>query len=419
MAGSDGIAMAGSDGIARLRWALTSLAIACAVILGLAERAPAATTAPPALEQALDKLVSDGVPGAMALRRDGAQQSYATAGVADVQTQEPISARDRFRIGSITKGYVSTVVLQLVAEGRLRLDDSVERWLPGLVPGGDAISVRQLLNHTSGLYNYTDLPFYLQMLREPLKTWRPRELVRRAVAHPPLFAPGTGWSYSNTNYILLGLIVAAADRFPGSLQLAAPALEVYRRIVVPLGLWHTSFPLVDPDIHGPHAHGYVIDAPPEWGLPPILDTTRLNPSPIWAAGAIVSTLDDVADFHRALFTGELLRPDEQRELQTTVELGDGVGYGLGVMELPTPCGTAWGHDGGMPTGISISLTSPDGTRQTVLTTTRDGNTWTEQIAIDYSAALLAAFCGEPAPTAAARTFASAMTKILPSLQRLR
>ena len=166
-----------------------------------------------------------------------------------------------------------------------------------------------------------------------MTTWQPLELVQRAVAHPPLFAPGTSWSYSNTNYILLGLIVAAIDKAPAPLQLASPALEIDRRIVGPLGLSHTSFPLTDPDIHGPHAHGYAIDPLPEWGLPAILDTTRFNPSWAWTTGAIVSTLEDVADFHRALFTGQLLGADQQRELETTVSAEPALDYGLGVFTL--------------------------------------------------------------------------------------
>jgi D-alanyl-D-alanine carboxypeptidase len=405
-------AMVVSDGLRRPRRAFAVLVIACLAALGAPALAPAATTAPPALQEALDRLVSDGVPGAIALQREGGQEWHTASGVADLTTKRPISATDRFRIGSMTKAYVSTVVLQLVGERRLSLDDSVEHWLPGVVPGGDAITVRQLLNHTSGLYNYTDVPFYMQMLNDPLKTWRPLELVQRAVAQPPLFAPGTSWSYSNTNYILLGLIVAAVDKVPAPLQTASPALEVYRRIVAPLGLWRTSFPLTDPDIRGRHAHGYVIDPPPQWGLPAILDTTRFNPSWAWTAGAIVSTLDDVADFHRALFGGRLLAPDQQRDLETTVAAGAGVDYGLGVLKLQTPCGSAWGHDGAVPSAVSISLTSPDGARQAVLMLTRDINTWTEQIAIDYGSALLTAFCGEatPAAAAAARPLVAALAR---------
>jgi D-alanyl-D-alanine carboxypeptidase len=402
----------------RLRWLLAMVVIACAAIPGVAAPAQAAPAGPPALEQALDRLVAAGVPGAVALQRDGGRQWHATAGVADLKTQEPISARDRFRIGSITKAYVSTVALQLAGEGRLTLDDSVERWLPALVPNGAAISVRQLMNHTSGLPEYIDLPFYLQILREPLTTYRPLELVQRAVTQPPLFAPGTGWSYSNTNYLLLGLIVAAADKVAAPLRTAAPALEVYRRIVVPLRLWDTSFPLADPDLHGPHAHGYAIDMPPEWGLPAILDTTRINPSFAWTAGAIVSTVDDVADFHRALFSGRLLRPAQQRELLTTVAAASGVEYGLGVFKLQMPCGTAWGHSGGMPSHVSWSLMSPDGARQAVLMVTRDSNTWTEQIAIDHANALLVSFCGETSPVTA-RALAADLKTALPSLQRVR
>jgi D-alanyl-D-alanine carboxypeptidase len=401
--------MLGSE---RRRPLLALLALACVVAaLGLPARAPAAAPDPPALQQALDRLVADGVPGAMALERRDGKERHATAGVADLATQEPISPRDRYRVGSITKAFVSTVVLQLVAERRLSLDDTVERWLPGVVPNGAAITVRELMNHTSGLADYIDGPFYLGLLRDPLKTWQPRELVDLAVAHPPVFAPGTSWGYSNTNYVLLGMIVAAVGKASARLQLASPALEVYRRIIVPLGLWHTSFPLTDPDIRGPHAHGYVIDPPPEWGLPAILDMTRLNPSMAWTAGAIVSTLDDVADFHLALFTGRLLGPGEQRELETTVPAAPTVDYGLGVFKVQTPCGPAWGHDGGMPTGVNISLTSPDGSHQSVLMANREANTWTEQIGADYGSALLTAFCGEAVTPATARPLAAAMAAL--------
>jgi D-alanyl-D-alanine carboxypeptidase len=355
----------------------------------------------------------------MALGRQGTEEWHATAGVADLRTGRPIRPDDRFRIGSMTKAYVSTTVLQLVAERRLSLADSVERWLPGVVPNGDAITVRELMNHTSGLYDYIDVPFYIQLLHDPSKFWQPMELVQRAIAHPPLFAPGTSWSYSNTNYILLGLIVAAVNGAHGPLQVAAPAFEVYRRIVWPLGLRHTTFPLVDPSIRGRHAHGYVIDPPPELGLPPVLDTTRSSPSWAWTAGAIISTLDDVADFHRALFSGRLLAPDKQRELQATVPAAPGLDYGLGVFKLQTPCGLAWGHDGGTPSAVSISLSSPDGARQSVMMLTRDANTWTEQIAADYSVALLTAFCGIQPPPATARQVTTDLIAVLPSLRRPR
>ncbi|MEY2441139.1 MAG: D-alanyl-D-alanine carboxypeptidase [bacterium] len=397
----------------RLRGMLLSIVIAA---LGMAAPAAAAPTATPT-KQALDKLVADGVPGAIALERRNGTATRSAAGVRNLATGDPIRATDRFRIGSMTKAFVSTVVLQLAAERRLSLHDSVEHWLPGVVPNGAGITIRELLNHTSGLYDYIDLPFYVQLLHDPLRTWRPPQLVELAVAHPPLFAPGTSWSYSNTNYILLGMIVARTQRLPRALEMAGPALAVYGRVIAPLGLWHTSFPLTNPDIAGPHPHGYLIGAPPEWGFPPVLDTTRIDPSWAWTAGAIVSTLDDVADFHRALFGGRLLPAQQQRELQTTVPAGPGLDYGLGVFRLDTPCGVAWGHDGGTPSAVSISLTSADGTRQAALAVTSDANAWTEQIAVDYSSALLTAFCGQaPSSTASA---VSAMAATLPSLDRLR
>ncbi len=404
-----------SGGVQRRDWVLALIVVACVAALALPGQAQAAIAGPPALEQALDRLVSDGVPGAIALQRQGRQRSHAASGVADLKTRRPIRATDRFRIGSITKSFVSTVVLQFVGEGRLSLDDSVERWLPGVVPHGDAITVRVLMNHTSGLYDYLDVPFSLQLLYDPLRTVRPLQAVQYAVAHPPLFAPGTRYSYSNTNFILLGLIVAAVDKAPAQLQTASPAFEVYRRIIGPLRLWHTGFPLTDPDIHGPHAHGYLIDLPPELGLPAILDTTRSNPLWAWTAGAIISTLDDVADFHRALFTGALLRPDQQRELQTTVPGDPGEDAGLGVLKIQTPCGPAWGHGGNTLSHASYSLTAPDGSRQAVVMATRGASSWTTQIRADFARAVFTAFCGQAPPPAAARLLAATMARTLPSL----
>ncbi len=413
--------MVGLGGLVTRR-TLALLAVAGLVLLawsGPAQAAGAAPgAAPAALQQALDQLVADGVPGAIALERQGGQEWHAAAGVADLATGKPISPGDRFRVGSITKSFVSTVVLQLVAARRLSLDDPVDHWLPGLVPNGGAITVRELMNHTSGVPDYVDLGFYVQLLHDPLSAYTPLDLVRRAVAKPPLFPPGTSFEYSNTDYILLGLIIAAVDRFPASAVSLAPVAETYLRVIARLGLAHTSWPVNDPRISGPHAHGYVIDPPPDWGLPPVLDTTITSPTWAWSAGAVISTLDDIADFHRALFTGRLLRPAQQVELQTTVPVAPGLDYGLGVFELQTPCGPAWGHDGGTTSSVTISLTSPDGTRQAVLLATRDANTWTTQIAIDYSTAIVADYCGATAPAATARPLAAALAGLLASLRPL-
>jgi len=346
-------------------------------------------SAPAALQAALDRLVADGVPGVIAFGRQGSRVHRVTSGVRELRTGAPIRAGDRFRIGSITKSFVSTVLLQLVGEHRLRLDDTVERWLPGTVPNGTSITVRQLLNHTSGLYDYSkDARLIEPYWHDRGYYWAPRDLIDLADSHPPLFPPGASWSYSNTNYVLLGLIIQAVTGHRAS-------DEVERRVIKPLQLRDTSFPLRDPRIAGPHTHGYLTNLPPDSGVPGgVLDTTTLSPSIFWTAGGMVSTATDLARFHQALFTGRLLRPAQQRELKSLVP---GTGYGMGVARWDTPCGTAWGHNGSFPGYYSVSLTSPDGSRQAVIALNTD-RILSDQAYADLDAALSTAFCGQaPAP----------------------
>ncbi|WP_051965738.1 serine hydrolase domain-containing protein [Kitasatospora mediocidica] len=176
----------------------------------------------------------------------------------------------------------------------------------------------------------------------------------QAVAHPPLAAPGAAWNYSNTNYLVAGLIIEAVTGH-------SAGQEIHDRLLVPLGLTHTTLPLTDPQIHGPHLHGYDLDRQ---------DMTTFSPSYDWTAGAMISTLDDLARFDRALFGGQLLAPAEQRELETVVQLPDSPGYALGVQRATLDCRgrsvTVWETDGGGPGYTSISLTSADGVRQLVL-----------------------------------------------------
>lgn len=326
--------------------------------------------APPAgVREGIEQAVTaDGFPGAVAYARHGERVSRAAAGLADTATGEPARPHQRFRIASNTKSFVSTVLLQLEGEGRLSLDDSVEKWLPGVVQGngndGRAVTVRRLLNHTSGIYDPTTEPeFFAPYLEQHDRdhVYTPREVVARAVRHAPYFAPGEKekWKYSNTNYLLAGLVIEAVT------HRSAPA-EIRRRILDPLGLRDTSFPLTDPTIRGPHLHGYDLKGE---------DVTRFSPSYDWTAGAMISTVDDLARFHRALFDGRLLRPAQQRELLTTVKFtGMRTAYGLGVQRLELPCGPGpdaprvdvWETDGGGPGYTSFSLTSVDGERQLVL-----------------------------------------------------
>ncbi|MFI8391940.1 serine hydrolase domain-containing protein [Streptomyces sp. NPDC085540] len=332
-----------------------------AAAAGAAERGPAA---PPAgLQEAVEQTVADGFPGVVAYARRGEREWRTAAGLADTATGERARPDQRFRIASNTKSFVSTVLLQLEGEGRLSLDDKVDTWLPGVVRGngndGTAITVRQLLNHTSAIHDPTNEPEFFAPYLERHDwgyVYTPREVIARAVRHEPTFTEDDGWGYSNTNYLLAGLVIEAVT------QRSAPS-EIHRRIIVPLGLKDTSFPVTDPNIRGPHLHGYDLKG---------RDVTRFSPSYDWTAGAMISTVGDLARFHRALFTGMLLRPAQQRELLTGSR--GKPAYGLGVQSVDVTCGSgpgskqvsAWGTDGSGPGFTSMSLTTADGGRQLVL-----------------------------------------------------
>ena len=309
------------------------------------------------IQRALDRLTATEAPGAIVLVRDGNRTLRLTSGYENLVNKTPLRANDRFRIGSVTKTFVAVVVLQLAGEGRLRLGDTVERWLPGLVPNGRQITVRELLNHTSGLFDVaSDQGFIAQLLWKRTELWTPRELVGIATAHKPLFAPGATWSYSNTGYILLGLIVEAASGNP-------IGTELDRRIFRPLDLRSTSFD-TSAHITGSYAHGYF----PLNGARP-RDATLFSQSSAWAAGAIVSTADDLATFYRALLRGRLLRPDLLRAMETTVPVPPGPhrgGSGLGLFETGLPCGRVWGHEGTAFGYKTIAYSKRDATRQVVV-----------------------------------------------------
>jgi D-alanyl-D-alanine carboxypeptidase len=322
------------------------------------------------LRQDTRAVVAAGAPGVIVLARDGSRSVRVAAGSADLTPRTPMRVTDRFRVASITKTFVAAVALQLVGEGRMSLDDTVERWIPGLVPGGAGITVRQLLNHTSGLFDYIDdgddtiLKPYQR--GDVTHVTPPRQIVAVATSHPPHFAPGTKHRYSNTNYIVLGLVVEAVT---GDSLTA----ELGRRIFQPLGLRATSFDATASRITGRHAHGYAPLGP--GGR--VTELNVLSSSLTWAAGALVSTAGDVARFYRALLQGRLLPPDLLREMETTVPAGPpGEAYGLGLFQTrrldvqPTyrlPCAdSVWGHDGSFAGWVSYAYNSLDGRRQMVV-----------------------------------------------------
>jgi D-alanyl-D-alanine carboxypeptidase len=330
------------------------LAAAFAIVFAVVASAAGAEAAPSAdLQRAMDQVVRMGVPGAIVLVRDSKGTVRVVSGYGDVAKKTPIRATDRFRIGSLTKTFVSTVVLQLVDEGRLSLSDSVEHWLPGLVPGGAKISVRQLLNMRAGLYDYLneDKTILRRYLTGDLKhRYSPEELVGLATAHKPHFDPGASWSYCNTCYILLGLIVEKATGHTID-------AELKRRIFGPLRLRGTSFDS-EPLISGSHSHGYVLLGKR------LVDVSVASPSPAWAAGGIVSTADDVERFFSALGQGRLLTADLVREMRTTTTGSNG--YGLGYARVQAPCATLWGNHGDFLGYNTSAWGTADGSRQLVV-----------------------------------------------------
>jgi D-alanyl-D-alanine carboxypeptidase len=332
------------------RAALAGVAIAAAIATGVSP----AGAAPPTVKTALAKLVQAGAPGAVVLVHNGSATTVFTDGVAVLSTRTPIAAIDHFRIGSITKSFVAAVVLELVREGKLALDEPIAEQVPGVLPRGSKISVRELLQHTSGLYNYTDSPkLFAPYLKGNLGyRWSPRAMLALALSQSTLAEPGETWSYSNTNYIVLGLAVEAVTKHSLGAELAS-------RIFRPLHLTQTTF-AVGREIGNPAAHAYYKGQ----------DITTLSGSWAWAAGAIASTAADVANFYRTLFTGKLLPPTQLRAMERTVVAG-GNDYGLGLLEVTTPCGSAWGHNGSVPGYMSYALSSKNGQRQAVvLATTR-------------------------------------------------
>ncbi|MFE6870734.1 serine hydrolase domain-containing protein [Kitasatospora sp. NPDC057692] len=343
-----------------------ALAAAAAAPAAAAPGGPAHAATRAAMERSLR---TSALPGVVATAVDAKGSWSAATGVADTATGQPRSPRERFRIGSVTKPFVATVVLQLQAEGRLGLDDTVERWLPGLLSGngndGSAVTVRQLLNHTSGVFDYGDDPgmgatlFTPAFLARRYDTYSLEQLVRIAVAHPPVFAPGTSYRYSNTNYLLAGMIIERVTGHPYG-------EEVERRIVRPLGLTGTSVPGTATVLPRPHARGY---STLFGGSATPLDVTELNPSMAGSAGEIVSTTADLTRFLSALMRGRLLPAAELDEMTTPGPHGSG-GLGLGSGTLS--CGvTVWGHDGGIHGSSTLALTTRDGRHALALNTNAD------------------------------------------------
>ncbi len=318
--------------------------------------ATTAASAKPAYAAALESTINEVmkanvIPGAVVMVRSPSQGDWtATFGTRAIGKNEPISVGDYFRIGSNTKTMTSTVILQLVQEGKLKLDDPVSKYRQG-VPNGDQITIAQLSDMHSGLYSYSfDRGWNETLDREPAKVWTPDELLAIAFSHPVNFAPGEKFEYSNTNIILLGVIIEQLTKMSVS--------EAFqKRIFEPLGLKHTSLPLpADASIPDPHPQGYSfgtnVSTIDTFALPAAEQAaavagtlkpnneTDANPSWAWTAGGGISTADDLVVYVKKLVGGGLLDAATQKIRLDSIQ--------------PTAPGAAAGYAWALPRSVRSS-----------------------------------------------------------------
>jgi D-alanyl-D-alanine carboxypeptidase len=340
----------------------------------------------PDLQRIVDGLRDEGPPGVVMLVRNRSGTWRGTAGAAVLEPRRAMRPNDRFRVASVTKTLVATVVLQLVGEGKLALDATVDKWLPWLKKGR-LVTVRQLLNHTSGFPSFTESAEAERLYGRFLENVGFDVPIRRAVAvadaEPLVFPPGRGHHYTNTGYDVLGLIVERVTREPLARALA-------KRIFEPLRLRSTSF---EPRPLAPReaAHGYAIAGSDlrraSWDGPQ--DVTHASLFGTWASAAVVSSVDDLASFFQALFGGELLSRRLLAAMQQTVPTGDPRERGgLGVFRNRVNCGYAWGH-GGATLGYTVRVSaSRDGSHVVVLA----ANAYTVELGRAQFQAAARAYC---------------------------
>jgi D-alanyl-D-alanine carboxypeptidase len=309
---------------------------------GDAEQAPE-----DALDAALKKSFRESdAPGVVAAVQTPDYTWVRALGVADRASKEPITPDVHHRIGSVTKTFTATLLLKAADEGLLSLDDTIDQYIKG-VPNGDKITLRQMANMTSGIASYTENEQWgEEVFADPERVWKPEELAQVGIKDSPLFEPGTEWHYSNTNTVMLGLVL---EQVTGK-----PIGDLYReQIVEPLGLKNTSFPdPADSSIPEPHAQGYTLQGQSDGEL---ADATDWNPSWAWTAGAMISTVEDLLVYGRALGTGEGLLPPKQQSERLDSFVSDvpplnqpplegELAYGIGLAN-----DKGWlGHNGELP-----------------------------------------------------------------------
>ena len=347
-------------------WRVLAVPLAAAIALGAA--GGAASAAPSkgeaeSLKSRAQGLVDAGYPAALAAVSDAKGESAGVAvGKGNLETGQAPPLDGEVRVGSASKTFVAVVVMQMVQEGEVGLDEPIETYLPGLIKGegidGSKITVRQLLQHTSGLPEYTDS--YLSSKAAETENMQhyvpPRDLLDTALGKPAQFEPGTQWKYTNTNYIVLGMLIERVSQRPVGEQ-------IDQRIIKKLGLSHTYFPAPgDRSIKGTHPQGYHLSAEGK-----LEDITEMDPAWAWAAGAMVSTPSELNTFFQAVFDGRLLTQSSIDEMKNGAadagsRLGPGTVYGLGLIGRSLTCGgTSWGHGGTIHGYQTNNAVGPDGT----------------------------------------------------------
>jgi len=344
----------------RPRWFVAGIAALLASCLGLTAPAASAATRPLDVQRGLERLVEfpGGPPGAIATIYRGGRLTVLRAGRADVRHRRAPRPTDHMRIASVAKAFSGAVALNLVEAGRLGLDETIAQRLGGMPAAWGAVTVRQMLNHTSGLPDYTQSKgFAKQAQNDPRGFVSPRKVIGWVRADPLEFAPGSRYEYSNTDNIVVGLIAEAV----GGKRYGQQLEEV---VFGPANLSQTSFP-TKVALPSPFIHGYVV-AP---GERPADVSTALSPSGAWASGAIVSTPSDLNAFIRSYLGLRFFSAAEQRQQMRFVPGGEssppGPGKnsaGLALFRYQTKCGTVYGHTGNFPGYVQWAAASADGSR---------------------------------------------------------
>ncbi|WP_330455905.1 beta-lactamase family protein [Streptomyces sp. NBC_00820] len=374
--------------------ALSLLAVPARAATGETGTARAAALPAPdtaGLDAVLRTVRTQGAPGALARIDDHGTTYRLSRGVDDRGTGRAMSTLDRFRIGSVTKTFSAVVLLQLADEHRLDLDAPVNRYLPKLLPD-DRITVRHVLSHRSGLYDYTNDLFAqsvsgFEAVRNKVFTYR--QLIGLSLKKARTNAPGAAYSYSNTNFVVAGLLI---EKLTG----ASVKTAYENRVIEPLKLSDTFYVHPDTTIPGRYARGYM--TPDLAGAAPV-DTTSQTVSWAQSAGAIISSAKDLNTFYSALLGGKLLSSARLAEMERFTKVNSTTAYGLGLRRRDLSCGiSVYGHTGAVQGYYTYAFTTKDGGRSltAVVNTSNNG-----KVLDTLAGTLESAFCGKPAKSPSA------------------